>query len=63
MKLPYLVFDMLGLVFLWRCFKSFSAPQIKTLVALWSMSSIIIYSSYAFGHFDIMPTTLTLISV
>lgn len=63
MKLPYLIFDLTGIVFLWKCFEKSSWDHKKTLISVWSLSPIIIYSSYAFSHFDIMPTTLTLISV
>lgn len=60
MKLPILLFDLLIAYLIYRLIPE---NKRKIGVALWLLNPFSIYAIYAFGHFDIIPSALTLASV
>lgn len=58
LKLPYLLFDFGILYLLWRWFKNEKEKVVATLV--WLFNPVVIYVTYMFGQFDIIPTFFAL---
>lgn len=58
LKLPYLLFDFGILYLLWRWFKNEKEKRLAALV--WLFNPVVIYVTYMFGQFDIIPTFFAL---
>lgn len=55
-KLPLLVFDCIGFVFIWKM----SRVRVKYILVLYFLSPISLYATYIHGQLDIIPTVLFL---
>lgn len=61
LKAPYLIFDLLVGLILWKLFDS---PQKSSLAfALWMFNPINLYATYMMGQFDIIPTFFIILSL
>lgn len=61
MKIPYLLFDFLALIFLLRFFSK--EREQRLALKYWWLNPIVIYLPYVWGQFDIIPTALMLVGV
>lgn len=61
LKLPYLIFDILGGLIIFKFFDSYK----KSILAFsfWMFNPISLYATYMIGQFDIIPTFFTMLSV
>jgi len=59
-KLPYLVID---IALAWILLKLGQAPIRKKLALLWAFNPIILYATYLFGQFDILPTFFIILAL
>lgn len=60
LKVPYLIFDILSGLLLYKLVDSRKA---LVIFAIWIFNPISIYSTYMMGQFDIIPTFFTILSV
>ena len=61
LKFPYLIFDLIAGIYL---VKIFNDPKQRFFIAvLWIFNPVNLYVTYAMGQFDLIPTTLTIISL
>ena len=56
-KLPYLISD---IALVWFLLKLAHIPIRKKIVFLWAFNPVILYATYLFGQFDILPTLFIL---
>lgn len=60
LKLPYLIFDLLTALILFKLFNS--EKQSKIAFTLWIFNPVNLYSTYMMGQFDIIPTFFVIFS-
>lgn len=61
LKLPYLIVDLLVAFFLTKLFDN--EKQKRTVFLLWLFNPVTLYSSFAMGVFDVIPTFFTVLSL
>ncbi len=61
LKIPYLIFDLLAGLVLFKLLESTKKPTIA--LTLWLFNPISLYATYMMGQFDIIPTFFIILSV
>ncbi len=61
LKLPYLIFDLLTAVVLYKLFTNENQKRLALL--LWLFNPINLYATFMMGQFDIIPTFFTILSI